>query len=161
MQGGPLEHVIAAKAVAFHEALQPAYKTYIQQVIHNAAAFSDAFKEKGYDVLSGGTDNHLVLLNLHSKGITGKDAENALIKADITVNKNMVPFDTEKPTITSGIRIGAPAVTTRGFNENDCREVVGFIDEVLMNMGNENKIEAVKKAVNEKMKHFALYEGDF
>ena len=161
MQGGPLEHVIAAKAVAFHEALQPAYKNYIQQVIHNAAAFSDAFKEKGYDVLSGGTDNHLVLLNLHSKGITGKDAENALIKADITVNKNMVPFDTEKPTITSGIRIGAPAVTTRGFNENDCREVVGFIDEVLMNMGNENKIEAVKKAVNEKMKHFALYEGDF
>ena len=161
MQGGPLEHVIAAKAVAFHEALQPAYKTYIQQVIHNAAAFSDAFKEKGYDVLSGGTDNHLVLLNLHSKGITGKDAENALIKADITVNKNMVPFDTEKPTITSGIRVGAPAVTTRGFNENDCREVVGFIDEVLMNMGNENKIEAVKKAVNEKMKHFALYEGDF
>ena len=161
MQGGPLEHVIAAKAVAFHEALQPAYKTYIQQVIHNAAAFSDAFKEKGYDVLSGGTDNHLVLLNLHSKGITGRDAENALIKADITVNKNMVPFDTEKPTITSGIRIGAPAVTTRGFNENDCREVVGFIDEVLMNMGNENKIEAVKKAVNEKMKHFALYEGDF
>jgi glycine hydroxymethyltransferase len=161
MQGGPLEHVIAAKAVAFHEALQPAYKTYIQQVIHNAAAFSDAFKEKGYNVLSGGTDNHLVLLNLHSKGITGKDAENALIKADITVNKNMVPFDTEKPTITSGIRIGAPAVTTRGFNENDCREVVGFIDEVLMNMGNENKIEAVKKAVNEKMKHFALYEGDF
>ena len=161
MQGGPLEHVIAAKAVAFHEALQPTYKTYIQQVIHNAAAFSDAFKEKGYDVLSGGTDNHLVLLNLHSKGITGKDAENALIKADITVNKNMVPFDTEKPTITSGIRVGAPAVTTRGFNENDCREVVGFIDEVLMNMGNENKIEAVKKAVNEKMKHFALYEGDF
>lgn len=161
MQGGPLEHVIAAKAVAFHEALQPTYKTYIQQVIHNAAAFSDAFKEKGYNVLSGGTDNHLVLLNLHSKGITGKDAENALIKADITVNKNMVPFDTEKPTITSGIRIGAPAVTTRGFNENDCREVVGFIDEVLMNMGNENKIEAVKKAVNEKMKHFALYEGDF
>lgn len=161
MQGGPLEHVIAAKAVAFHEALQPTYKTYIQQVIHNAAAFSDAFKEKGYDVLSGGTDNHLVLLNLHSKGITGRDAENALIKADITVNKNMVPFDTEKPTITSGIRVGAPAVTTRGFNENDCREVVGFIDEVLMNMGNENKIEAVKKAVNEKMKHFALYEGDF
>ncbi len=161
MQGGPLEHVIAAKAVAFHEALQPAYKSYIQQVILNAAAFSDAFKERGYNVLSDGTDNHLVLLNLHSKGITGKDAENALIKADITVNKNMVPFDTEKPTITSGIRIGAPAVTTRGFIEDDCREVVGFIDDVLMNMGNENKIETVKKAVNAKMKQFALYEGEF
>lgn len=161
MQGGPLEHVIAAKAVAFYEALQPAYREYARQVISNAKTFSDAFTEKGYKVLSGGTDNHLVLLDLRSKGVNGKDAENALIKADITVNKNMVPFDTESPTITSGVRIGAPAVTTRGFKEADCREVVDFIDTVLMNIGNDDKIASIKKAVNEKMKNFPLYEGDF
>lgn len=161
MQGGPLEHVIAAKAVAFYEALQPSYKSYIQQVILNAKAFSEAFIAKGYEVFSGGTDNHLVLLNLHSKGVTGKDAENALIKADITVNKNMVPFDTQKPTITSGIRIGAPAITSRGFKEDDCREVVELIDKVLMNLNNESIISEVKQAVNTKMKNFPLYEGDF
>lgn len=161
MQGGPLEHVIASKAVAFYEALQPAYKEYARQVIANAKTFSDAFTEKGYKVLSGGTDNHLVLLDLRSKGVTGKDAENALIKADITVNKNMVPFDTESPTITSGVRIGAPAVTTRGFKEADCREVVDFIDTVLMNIGNDDKIASVKKAINDKMKQFPLYEGEF
>lgn len=161
MQGGPLEHVIAAKAVAFHEALQPDYKTYIEQVIRNARAFADAFRAKGYDILSGGTDNHLVLLNLHSKGVTGKAAENALIKADITVNKNMVPFDTESPAITSGVRIGAPAVTSRGFKEEDCREVVDWIDHILMNIDNETEINQIKASVNKKMEGFPLYDGEF
>ncbi len=110
MQGGPLEHVIAAKAVAFNEALQPEFKTYGRQVIKNAAVMADAFVDKGYQVISGGTDNHLMLIDLRSKGVTGKDAENALVHADITVNKNMVPFDTQSPMVTSGIRIGTAAV---------------------------------------------------
>lgn len=161
MQGGPLEHVIAAKAVAFHEALQPSYKTYIGQVIKNANAMAEAFKSKGYNILSGGTDNHLVLLDLHSKNVTGKLAENTLIKADITVNKNMVPFDLESPAITSGIRIGTPAVTTRGFKEADCVEVVEWIDKILMNSRDEQLITQIKNEINHKMESFPLYEGEF
>ena len=161
MQGGPLEHVIASKAVAFYEALQPSYKEYIGQVIKNAHAMSEAFKAKGYDILSGGTDNHMILLDLHSKGVTGKLAENTLIKADITVNKNMVPFDQESPAITSGIRIGAPAVTSRGFKEADCVQVVEWIDTVLMNNRDEALIAKVKSEINHKMESFPLYEGEF
>ena len=157
MQGGPLEHVIAAKAVAFHEALQPEFKTYTQQVIKNAQAMAGALIDLGYHIISGGTDNHLFLLDLRNKGITGKDAENALVRADITVNKNMVPFDTQSPFVTSGIRIGTAAVTTRGFKEADCLKVVEWIDSVLMHPQSENTIEHVKKEVNRLMGGFPLY----
>jgi glycine hydroxymethyltransferase len=157
MQGGPLEHVIAAKAVAFHEALQPEFKTYTQQVIKNAQAMAGALIDLGYHIISGGTDNHLFLLDLRNKGITGKDAENALVRADITVNKNMVPFDTQSPFVTSGIRIGTAAVTTRGFKEADCLKVVEWIDSVIMHPQSENTIEHVKKEVNGLMGGFPLY----
>ncbi len=134
MQGGPLEHVIAAKAVAFGEALQPEFKIYGQQVINNAQAMAKAFLDKGYKIISGGTDNHLMLIDLRSKGVTGKQAEESLVRADITVNKNMVPFDTESPMVTSGIRIGSAAATTRGFKEADCVKVVDWMDEVISNV---------------------------
>jgi len=158
MQGGPLEHVIAAKAVAFQEALQPEFKTYGQQVIKNAKVMADAFVEKGYKIISGGTDNHLMLIDLRSKGVTGKVAEKALVEADITVNKNMVPFDTETPFVTSGIRIGTAAITTRGVVESDCLKVVEWIDQIINDVENEALITSVRAEVNEFMAQFPLYE---
>lgn len=160
MQGGPLEHVIAAKAVAFHEALQPEFKAYASQVIRNAQAMAQAFVEKGYKIISGGTDNHLMLIDLRSKGVTGKQAEEALVRADITVNKNMVPFDTEAPMVTSGIRIGTAAVTTRGFKEDDCRKVAAWMDAIIMNSNAEELILETRKEVNRFMEQFPLYEAE-
>ena len=148
MQGGPLEHVIAAKAVAFGEALTDNYKTYMKQVKLNASVMADEFVKRGYKVISGGTENHSMLIDLRSKNVTGKDAENALVKADITVNKNMVPFDTESPFVTSGIRIGTPAITSRGVNENEIWIIVDLIDRVLTDVTNESVIESVRKEVN-------------
>ena len=147
-QGGPLEHIIAAKAVAFGEALTDEYLTYILQVKKNADAMAKAFVKKGYQIISGGTDNHMMLIDLRNKDITGKDAESALVKADITANKNMVPFDDKSPFITSGIRFGTPAITTRGLKENDMAIIVDFIDEVLTNAENDEVLEKVKKKVN-------------
>ncbi|RMF04555.1 MAG: serine hydroxymethyltransferase [Bacteroidetes bacterium] len=160
MQGGPLEHVIAAKAVAFGEALQPSFKTYGQQVIKNAAAMAEAFMERGYEIISGGTDNHSMLIDLRNKGITGKEAEAALGQADITLNKNMVPFDTQSPFVTSGIRIGTAAVTTRGFTEADCRQTVTWIDTVLQHRANADKLNEVRQAVNAYMAKFPLYASE-
>jgi glycine hydroxymethyltransferase len=158
MQGGPLEHVIAGKAIAFYEALQPEFKTYGQQVIKNAKTMAAAFMEKGYKVISGGTDNHLMLIDLRSKGVTGKEAENALVKADITVNKNMVPFDTQSPFVTSGIRIGTAAITTRGFKEEDCLKVVDWVDAIIADPKNEYLIDQTKRDINAYMAAFPLYE---
>lgn len=155
-QGGPLMHVIAAKAVAFGEALSDDFKTYTQQVVKNAQAMSQAFIEKGYKVLSDGTDNHLMLIDLKNKGLTGKLAENSLVKAEITTNKNMVPFDTESPFVTSGIRIGTPAITSRGINEEDCQKVVDLVDRVLQNPENEENLNAVKTDVHTLMQSFPL-----
>ncbi len=148
MQGGPLEHVIAAKAVAFGEALSDNYKTYMKQVKLNASVMADEFVKRGYKVISGGTDNHSMLIDLRSKNVTGKDAENALVRADITVNKNMVPFDTESPFVTSGMRVGTPAITSRGVNEKEIPQIVELIDRVLSDFTNEATIEAVRKEVN-------------
>ncbi len=159
-QGGPLEHVIAAKAVAFHEALQPSFKSYQQQVVANAQAMAQAFVDKGYKIISGGTDNHLMLIDLRSKGVTGKQAEETLILADITVNKNMVPFDTQSPMVTSGMRIGTPAVTTRGFKEQDCVQTVEWIDRILTDVENEDNIKKVKSEINEYMAKFPLFASD-
>lgn len=158
MQGGPLEHVVAAKAVAFGEALQPSFKAYAQQVIRNAHAMADAFVEKGYKVISGGTDNHLMLIDLRSKNVTGKAAERALEMADITLNKNMVPFDTQTPFVTSGIRVGTAAVTTRGLKESDCRQAVEWIDAIISDVDNEKRIVDTRMQVNEFMEQFPLYE---
>ncbi len=158
MQGGPLEHVIAAKAVAFNEALQPEFKAYCQQVVRNAQAMAGAFVQKGYKIISGGTDNHLMLIDLRSKGVTGKVAEEALGKADITVNKNMVPFDTQSPMVTSGIRIGTAAITSRGFVESDCIQVVDWIDAVLGDAGNEGMLDNTRRQVNAWMERFPLYD---
>lgn len=158
MQGGPLEHVIAAKAVAFNEALQPEFKDYCQQVVRNAQAMAKAFIEKGYRIISGGTDNHLMLIDLRSKNVTGKAAEETLGKADITVNKNMVPFDTQSPMVTSGMRIGTAAVTSRGFVEADCIKTVEWIDAVLTNTTNETLLAETRKEVNTWMERFPLYE---
>jgi glycine hydroxymethyltransferase len=157
-QGGPLEHVIAAKAVAFGEALSEEYMKYCQQVIKNARTMAASFVGKGYKVISGGTDNHSMLIDLRSKNISGKLAENALVKADITLNKNMVPFDDKSPFVTSGIRVGTSAVTTRGMKEKDMETVVDLIDEVLMNNEHEGRIKEVKKKVNSMMEKFPLYE---
>jgi glycine hydroxymethyltransferase len=156
-QGGPLEHVIAAKAVAFGEALGDDFKTYGQQVMKNAKAMAQAFVDRGYAVISGGTDNHSMLIDLRSKNVTGKEAENALVKADITVNKNMVPFDDKSPFVTSGIRVGTPAITTRGIKEDKIPYIVELIDEVLMNKDNEQVITSVRKKVNELMKDLPLF----
>jgi len=156
-QGGPLEHVIAAKAVAFGEDLTDSYMKYCIQVIKNARAMAAAFMDKGYHVISGGTDNHSMLIDLRSKELTGKLAENVLVKADITVNKNMVPFDDKSPFVTSGIRIGTPAMTTRGLKEKDMEKIVELIDEVLMHNDQDKKIAEVKKKVNTMMKKFPLY----
>ena len=150
-QGGPLEHIIAAKAIAFGEALTDEFMHYMLQVKHNADAMAKAFMAKDYHLISGGTDNHMMLIDLRNKNITGKDAENALVKADITVNKNMVPFDTESPFITSGIRVGTPAITTRGLKVNDMSYVVDLIDEVITNYENETVLQGVAEKVNELM----------
>lgn len=157
MQGGPLEHVIAAKAVAFGEVLDPAFKVYAQQVIDNAQAMAKAFVDLGYNLISDGTDNHLMLMDLRNKGLTGKVAENALVAADITTNKNMVPFDTQTPFVTSGIRIGTAAITTRGFKEEECKQTVEWIDYILQSPDDQNRIAAVKEKVNQYMDRFALY----
>ncbi len=158
MQGGPLEHVIAAKAVAFGEALQPEFKDYAKQVIKNAQAMAQAFVEEGYKLISGGTDNHLMLIDLRSKRVTGKLAEEALGLADITVNKNMVPFDTQSPMVTSGMRIGTPAITSRGFKEADCVKVVEWIDAVIQNTDNEQLLHQTRREINDFMENFPLYE---
>jgi glycine hydroxymethyltransferase len=155
--GGPLMHVIASKAVAFGEALEPAFADYGRRVIENAAAMAEAFVERGYDVVSGGTDNHLMLIDLQSKGLTGKEAEALLGEADITVNKNMVPFDPESPFVTSGIRLGTPAVTTRGFDADAIREVVGLIDRVLAKPESEGTREMVRREVFVMSERFPLY----
>lgn len=158
-QGGPLEHVIAAKAVAFGEALSPSWKQYGEQVMKNAQAMAKAFVERGYHVTSGGTDNHLMLIDLRSKfpDITGKKVENTLVRADITINKNMVPFDSRSPFQTSGIRIGTPAVTTRGLKEKDVVYIVELIDEVISHIDDEQVIEGVRRKVNELMEQFPLF----
>lgn len=158
MQGGPLEHVIAAKAVAFGEALQPVYKDYCRQVIKNAQVMAAEFATRGYDIVSGGTDNHLMLIDLRRKAITGKVADHLLGEVDITVNKNMIPFDTQSPGTTSGIRVGSAAITSRGFKEDDCRQVVQWIDEVLSRPGDTDAHAKVRGAVNGFMKKFPLYE---
>jgi glycine hydroxymethyltransferase len=157
IQGGPLEHVIAAKAVAYHEALSDEYGQYIVQVQKNARIMAGAFVDKGYQIISGGTDNHLMLIDLRSKNLTGKIAENTLIKADITINKNMVPFDDKSPFVTSGMRVGTAAITTRGMRENDMLQIVDYIDAVLMNHDNETKLGNIKEEVNRWMKNFPLY----
>lgn len=156
-QGGPLEHIIAAKAVAFHEALEDGYRNYVNQVKNNAVALAQAFSGKGYKVVSGGTDNHLMLIDLRSKGLTGKLAENTLIKADITINKNMVPFDDKSPFITSGMRLGTPALTTRGLKEHDMAWIAEMTDEVLMNHENEVRIAKVRSEINQKMSTYPLF----
>jgi glycine hydroxymethyltransferase len=157
-QGGPLEHVIAAKAVSFEEALSKDYFSYVVQIVKNAKTMADAFVKRGYKIISGGTDNHLMLIDLRSKNLTGKKAEEALIKADITINKNMVPFDTQSPMVTSGMRIGTPAVTTRGLKEKDMVKIVELIDEVLQAPDDAGNLEAVKKKVNSFMRKFPLYK---
>lgn len=156
-QGGPLEHVIAAKAVAFFEILQDDYLVYTKQILSNAKAMEAAFNNKGYDIVSGGTDNHLLLIDLRNKNISGKKAENTLVKADITINKNMVPYDDKSPFITSGIRVGVPAITTRGMKEKDMEQIVNWIDRVLMNADEDTVIATVKSEINEYMKQFPLY----
>jgi glycine hydroxymethyltransferase len=158
IQGGPLEHVIAAKAVAFGEALTDEYKTYMKQVQKNASIMADEFVKLGYKIISGGTDNHSMLIDLRSKGVTGKDAEITLVKADITVNKNMVPFDTESPFVTSGIRVGTPAITTRGIKENDIPKIVNLIDRVLTNISDESIIAEVRSEVNAMMSGLPLFQ---
>jgi glycine hydroxymethyltransferase len=159
MQGGPLEHAIAAKAIAFGEALQPSFTDYGKQVMANASAMAKAFVSKGYKIISGGTDNHLMLIDLRAKSseISGRDAENALVAADITINKNMVPFDSRPALHTSGIRIGTAAVTTRGFKEHHCEQVVEWIDGAIMNKDNAAMIKDIKSKVNVFMKDFPLY----
>jgi len=156
-QGGPLEHIIAAKAIAFGEALNEGFKIYSKQVIKNAQAMADAFVEKGYNLVSNGTDNHLMLIDLRNKGITGKVAEQTLGKAEITVNKNMVPFDDKSPFVTSGIRIGTPAVTTRGMKESDMLKIVTWIDQLIQNPEDTAEIDRIRREVNTYMKKFPLY----
>lgn len=157
MQGGPLEHVIAAKAIGFGEALTDEFGEYALQVQKNAAVMSQAFVDKGYKVISGGTDNHLMLIDLRPKGLTGKLAENTLIKADITINKNMVPFDDKSPFVTSGMRVGTPAMTTRGMKEAEMLKIVDLIDGVLMHHDDDAYITSVRKEVNKWMEDFPLY----
>jgi glycine hydroxymethyltransferase len=158
-QGGPLEHVIAAKAIAFGECLTDEFGDYVLQVKKNASAMADAFVERGYKIISGGTDNHLMLIDLRNKGLTGKLAENTLIKAEITINKNMVPFDDKSPFVTSGIRVGSAAMTSRGLKEVDFVKIVDLMDRVLMNHENETLLSETRKEVNRWMKDFPLYEG--
>ncbi len=156
-QGGPLQHVIAAKAVAFGEILQPEFKEYMQQVQKNAQAMADAFRAKDYKIVSNGTDNHLLLIDIRNKNVSGKKAENTLVKADITINKNMVPFDDKSPFITSGIRVGAAAITSRGLKENDMTKIVNWIDSIISNVDDDELIARTKTEVNEFMSGFAFY----
>lgn len=158
-QGGPLEHIIAAKAIAFSEALTDEFLHYQIQVKKNAAAMAKFFVAKGYDLISGGTDNHVMLIDLRNKNITGKDAEAALGKAEITVNKNMVPFDDKSPFVTSGIRIGTPAVTTRGLKEDDMQTIVEFIDAVINNFESEEILASIAKKVHKFMSHRPLFDS--
>ncbi len=159
VQGGPLEHVIAAKAVAFGEALKPSFKEYQTQVKKNAAVMAQAMADKGYKIVSGGTDNHCILVDLRTKfpELTGKVAERVLVEADITANKNMVPFDSRSPFQTSGIRLGTPAITTRGAKEELMGEIVEMIDTVLSNPENESVIASVREKVNETMKDYPMF----
>jgi len=156
-QGGPLMHIIAAKAVAFGEALTDEFFRYTVQVQKNAQAMAEAFVKRGYDIISGGTDNHMMLIDLRNKNITGKEAENALVKAEITVNKNMVPFDDKSPFVTSGIRVGTPAITTRGMMEDDMETIVALIDKVLTNHTDEDVLEQVGEEVNQLMGERAMF----
>ena len=157
IQGGPLMHIIAAKAIAFNEALQPDFKVYAQQVIDNAKAMSQALLSKDYKLISGGTDTHVVLIDLTNKGVSGKVAEKTLEKAGITVNKNMVPFDKRSPFITSGIRIGSPAITTRGMGEDEMAQIINYIDKIISNIEDESIIEKVKTEVQTLCSSFPLY----
>ncbi|MCE1226185.1 MAG: serine hydroxymethyltransferase [Geobacteraceae bacterium] len=157
IQGGPLMHVIAAKAVAFKEALQPEFKTYQQQIVKNAAKLAECLMAKGFKLTSGGTDNHLMLINFTGTEITGKAAEEALDKAGITVNKNTVPFETRSPFVTSGIRVGTPACTSHGLKETEMEQVAGFIADAIANIGNDEALAGIQKRVNEMMKKFPLY----
>jgi len=158
-QGGPLEHIIGAKAIAFGEALTDEFLHYMIQVKKNAAILANGFVDRGYDIISGGTDNHMMLIDLRNKNISGKQAEEALVKADITVNKNMVPFDDKSPFVTSGIRIGTPAVTTRGLIEKDMQEVVDLVDEVICNFEDEARLEKIAKKVNALMAGRPLFNS--
>jgi glycine hydroxymethyltransferase len=158
-QGGPLEHVIAAKAIAFGEALGEGYTNYVHQVQKNAQALAKELTNRGYDIISGGTDNHLMLIDLRSKGLTGKLAENTLVQADITINKNMVPFDDKSPFVTSGIRIGSAAVTTRGLVEADMVRIIELIDEALTHHADAGRIAGVRHQVNEWMQGYPLFQG--
>lgn len=160
IQGGPLEHIIAAKAVAFQEALSDSFELYMRQVRDNARKMASLLQEKGYQVLSGGTDNHMLLIDLRNKGITGKEAEACLEMAGITANKNMVPFDDQSPFITSGIRLGTPAITTRGLNEEDMEFVVEHIDEALINRDNETFLNALKDRIATRMSAYPLFKQD-
>ncbi|WP_126244897.1 serine hydroxymethyltransferase [Chitinophaga rhizosphaerae] len=157
IQGGPLEHVIAAKAISFFEILSDDYDVYARQIIKNAQAMARSFVEKGYQIISGGTDNHLMLIDLRNKNISGKKAENVLVQADITCNKNMVPYDDKSPFITSGIRVGVPAITTRGMNEDHMPQIVEWIDRLLLDADNEGLQKRIRGEVNEFMKQFPLY----
>ena len=157
IQGGPLMHVIAGKAVAFKEALDPSFKDYIKSVLENAKCFAEEFKSRGYNVVSGGTDTHLVLLDLQNKDVTGKQAEHALDLAGITLNKNMVPFDPKSPFVTSGVRIGSPALTTRGMGLDEVKIIVDLIDKVIINNEDKSVIESVKQEVKELCKSFPIY----
>lgn len=158
MQGGPLEHVIAAKAIAFGEALTDEFLHYQVQLKKNAAALAKSFVSRGYKLISGGTDNHMMLIDLRNKNLSGKDAEQALVKADITVNKNMVPFDDKSPFVTSGIRIGSAAITSRGMVESEMDAIVGLVDQVITNFENEEDLEAIAEKVNAMMSHRPLFK---
>lgn len=158
-QGGPLEHIIAAKAIAFGEALTDEFLHYMIQVKKNTEVMAKAFVDKGYHIISGGTDNHMMLIDLRNKNITGKQAEEALVKADITVNKNMVPFDDKSPFVTSGIRVGTPAITTRGLTEDNMQAVVDLVDEVICNFENEEILEAIAVKVNALMEGRSLFNS--
>ena len=159
IQGGPLMHVIAAKAVALKEALHPSFVEYQKQIVANAKVLAVELVSKGYDLVSGGTDNHLMLVDLTKKDITGKEAEEALVKAGITVNKNTIPFETRSPFVTSGIRIGTPAATTKGMKEAEMRIIAGFIDEALKNRSNEAKLSSIKAKVAELCRRFPFYKN--
>ncbi|MEL6273629.1 MAG: serine hydroxymethyltransferase [Bacteroidota bacterium] len=160
MQGGPLEHVIAAKAIAFGECLQPEWKDYGKQVIANAQAMAEEFVARGYHIISGGTDNHSMLIDLSNKGVTGKQAEETLERAEITLNKNMVPFDEKSAMVTSGIRVGTAAITTRGFKEADCKKTVAWIDAIIKDIDNDSLVEQIQREVQTFTADFPLYEGN-
>jgi glycine hydroxymethyltransferase len=158
IQGGPLMHVIAAKAVAFGEALKPEFRTYTEHIVNNAQIMADEFHKLGYDLVSGGTDTHVLLIDLSNKNITGKLAENILGKAGITLNKNMVPFDTKSPFVTSGIRVGTPAITTRGMGETEMRQIVNWIDKIITDSDNEKILSNILSDVNELCSKFPIYK---